>query len=256
MNPFHKTSKQLSIFVTSGYPTLESTVEQIIFLQQSGVDFIELGIPFSDPMADGPIIQESSAIALQNGMTLELLFEQIESIKNEIQIPIVLMGYLNPILKFGLERFVDRAKKCNIKGLIIPDLSYEIVQSHYSELMKVTSIPLIYLITPETEASRISKIAENSVNSFIYLVSSNSITGEGNKLVQNKLKYSEIKKLTKNVPVMLGFGIKTSDDVQLANEVLDGAIIGSEYIRHLSEGKQEEFIQSIIKHEAITLGIS
>lgn len=255
MNPFQKTSKQLSIFVTAGYPTLESTVEQILFLQNSGIDFIELGIPFSDPMADGPVIQESSAIALQNGMTLELLFEQIESIKNEIQIPIVLMGYLNPILKFGLERFVDRAKKCNIKGIIIPDLSFEIVQSHYSELFNNTSLPLIYLITPETEASRISNIVESSVNSFIYLVSSNSITGEGNKLAQNKLKYGEIKKLTKDVPVMLGFGIKTANDVELAQEVLDGAIIGSEYIRQLSEGKQEEFIQSLLRHDDITLGI-
>lgn len=255
MNPFQKTSKQLSIFVTAGYPTLESTVEQLLFLQNSGIDFIELGIPFSDPMADGPIIQESSAIALQNGMTLELLFNQIESIKDEIQIPIVLMGYLNPILKFGLEQFVDRAKKCNVKGLIIPDLSYEIVQSHYSELMKDATLPLIYLITPATETSRISNIVESSVNSFIYLVSSNSITGEGNKLEQNKTKYEEIKKLTKDIPVMLGFGIKTVNDVSIAQEVLDGAIIGSEYIRQLSEGKQIEFIQSLINQEAITLGV-
>lgn len=248
MNPFQKTSKQLSIFVTAGYPTLESTVEQLLFLQHSGIDFIELGIPFSDPMADGPIIQESSAIALQNGMTLELLFDQIESIKDEIQIPIVLMGYLNPILKFGLVRFIDRAKKCNIKGLIIPDLSYEIVQSHYSELMKDTTLPLIYLITPETETSRISNIVESSVNSFIYLVSSNSITGEGNKLEQNKIRYEEIKKLTKDVPVMLGFGIKNVADIQLAQEVLDGAIIGSEYIRQLSEGKHEAFIHTLLKN--------
>lgn len=245
MNPFKKSTKQLSIFVTAGYPKLESTVDQLIFLQNSGIDFVELGIPFSDPLADGPMIQESSSIALKNGMTLDLLFQQVESVKNTIQIPIVLMGYFNPIVKYGIEKFIKRAKECRIRGLIIPDLSFEIAQTHYPELFNNPDLPLIFLITPETEKIRIEQIVAASKNSFIYLVSSNSITGEGNKIEANSHRYQEIKKLTGDIPLMLGFGIKSIADIQMAHKILDGAIIGSEYIRQLKDGKHEEYIQKI-----------
>lgn len=245
-NKFKFDKKALGIFITAGFPELNSTTEQILFLQESGIDFIEIGIPFSDPMADGPIIQMSSEIALKNGMTLELMFNQIESIKDQIKIPIVLMGYLNPVLKFGIEKILKRAEMCKIAGLIIPDLNYEIMVSKFSDEFSNSEIPLINLITPETSDQRILKIAEISKNSFIYLVSSNSITGVNFNFKKRENRYLEIKKLCQNTPVFIGFGIKTIEDINYLNDFSDGCIIGSEYIKQVQQNRKEIYIQKLL----------
>lgn len=246
MNSFKKDKKQLSIFITAGYPKLESTTVQLLSLQNAGVDFIELGIPFSDPMADGPIIQESSAVALKNGMHMKLLFEQLESIKDQLTIPIVLMGYFNPILQYGIERFIKKAEICNVKGFIIPDLSFEIAQSNFKIHFSKTNIPLIYLITPSTSDERIKKISEQSENGFIYLVTSNATTGQKDKVKLDQSRLKEIKTITKDVPLFLGFGIKTKADFQNAQLIADGAIIGSEYIRNVNQTTEKDYIQSLL----------
>ena len=177
MNKFKKDKKQLSIFITAGFPELNSTGKQILELQSKGVDFIEVGIPFSDPMADGPTIQQSSEVALKNGMTLELLFEQLKAIKEEVKIPIVLMGYLNPVLAFGLENFLAACQQVNVSTVIIPDLSFEIYQRFYQTTFEKHGVSLVFLVTPDTSEERISQIEEVSQNSFVYLVSSKKITG-------------------------------------------------------------------------------
>jgi len=246
MNPFKKNKKQLSIFITAGYPTLESTGDQLLALQDSGVDFIELGIPFSDPMADGPVIQESSALALENGMNMNVLFEQLESVKSQLTIPIVLMGYFNPILQFGVKRFIEKAEKCNVKGFIIPDLSFEIAQSNFRNVFSKTTIPLIYLITPATSDERISQIAHYSQNGFIYLVTSNATTGQDSAIVLDQDRLKGIKAITKDVPLFLGFGIKTKEDVTNAHLIADGAIIGSEYIRRVNQNTEREYIEALL----------
>lgn len=246
MNPFKKEKKQLSIFITAGFPTLESTADQLLSLQKSCVDFIELGIPFSDPMADGPVIQESSSVALNNGMQLNLLFEQLEAIKDQLTIPIVLMGYFNPILQYGLQRFIQKSESCNIKGFIIPDLSFEIAQANYADHFNENSIPLIYLITPTTSNDRIEKIAQHSTKGFIYLVTSNSTTGQNKAVTLDQNRLKEIKEITQEVPLFLGFGIKNKQDVENAQHIADGAIIGSEYIRKVNEKSEKEYIASLL----------
>lgn len=246
MNPFKKDKKQLSIFITAGFPNLDSTAAQLLSLQESGVDFIELGIPFSDPMADGPIIQESSAIALKNGMQMNLLFEQFASVKDQLTIPIVLMGYFNPILQYGIERFIEKAEMCNVTGFIIPDLSFEIAQSNFKDQFSKTTIPLVYLITPTTSNERIAKISEHSKNGFIYLVTSNATTGQNKSVSLNQTRLKEIKAITKDVPLFLGFGIKTKEDVAAAQLIADGAIIGSEYILKVTKNTEKEYIDSLL----------
>jgi len=235
-NRFKKDKKQLSIFITSGFPKLESTTEQILFLQSKGIDFIEVGIPFSDPMADGPVIQDSSMIALQNGMNMDVMFNQLHSIKNEVKIPLVIMGYLNPVLQFGLENFLEKCKAQNIASVILPDMSVEIYERFYKTQFEKYEIPVSFLITPFTSVERIKKIAELSKNSFVYLVSNASITGE-NKNIGSDLveKYQEIKVLCNETPLMLGFGISTKEDILKAHKYCDGAIIGSAYIKSLKE---------------------
>ena len=238
MNRFIKDKKQLSIFITAGFPTLYSTKAQILQLQSKGVDFIEVGIPFSDPIADGVVIQESSSIALANGMNMDVLFDQLDSIKNKVQIPLVLMGYLNPVLQYGLEKFLKRCKDLKIASIILPDLSIEIYERFYKKLFEKYDVPMTFLITPTTSTERIDKVVNASSKSFVYLVSQTSITGKKQALDSSLFeRYSEIKQLCKNVPVMLGFGISTKEDVENAHQSCDGAIIGSAYIRSLMEEK-------------------
>ena len=167
MNRFIKQKQQIGIFITAGYPQLESTEEQLRSIQDAGADFIEVGMPFSDPMADGPTIQKSSMIALKNGMNLKIMFSQLMSAKNDIHIPIVLMGYFNPVLNYGIENFFKDAQKSGVSGIIIPDLSPEIHQHYFAKLTDQFNIPLIHLITPETSNERILTIAELSKNGFI-----------------------------------------------------------------------------------------
>ena len=234
MNKFKKDKKQLSILITAGFPELNSTGKQILDLQTKGVDFIEVGIPFSDPMADGPIIQQSSEIALKNGMTLDILFEQLEETKDEVQTPLVLMGYLNPVLAFGLEKFLIACQKVNVSTVIIPDLSFEIYQRFYQSTFEKHGVSLVFLITPETNEERIRQIETVSQNSFVYLVSSTKITGSKFEITDElESKYQKIRSILNNTPLMMGFGISNLTDAKKAQEYCDGAIIGSAYIKSI-----------------------
>lgn len=246
MNPFKKNGKSVSIFITAGYPQKESLTEQILFLQDQGIDFLEIGIPFSDPVADGPVIQETSSIALKNGMNPELLFEQLAAIRDQVNIPLVLMGYLNPILQFGLEAFLQKCDAVGISGLIIPDLSFELVEHKYRHLFDSYPTPLIYLVTPATSNSRIIQIARESQSSFIYLVGQNKITGSSYALTAHADRYSEVKSLCGEVPVFLGFGISTPEQKKEAFRHLDGVIVGSAYLLALSKRTGDEFIQNLL----------
>lgn len=231
----------LSIFTTAGYPKLDDLQCQLELFDNKNVDFIELGIPFSDPMADGPTIQETSTTALQNGMNLDLLFEQLNERKSAL--PIVLMGYLNPILLFGLKRFLEQAKKANVSGFIIPDLEIDLFEQRYKAIFDEFKIPVCFLVTPRTSDERVQKAAELSKDGFVYLVSTNSITGGkvlGNEHLSSR--YKEIKKLCDSTPVMIGFGISDSKSFDDATKNLNGGIIGSAYLKALKKGEEEEFL--------------
>ncbi|PHR44614.1 MAG: tryptophan synthase subunit alpha [Fluviicola sp.] len=231
----------LSIFTTAGYPKIDDLDRQLALFDSKNVNFIELGIPFSDPMADGPTIQETSTIALQNGMNLDILFGQLNERKSTL--PIVLMGYLNPILLFGLERFLELSKKANVSGFIIPDLEIDLYQERYKSIFEAFEIPVCFLVTPRTTDARIQKAAELSKNGFVYLVSTNSITG-GEVAGNNKLsaRYEEIKSLCGATPVMIGFGISDRHSFNGAAKNLNGGIIGSAYLKALKKGEETEFL--------------
>jgi tryptophan synthase alpha chain len=248
MNPFKKDTKQISIFITAGYPTLESTTEQILVLQSKGVDFIEVGIPFSDPMADGPVIQETSAIALANGMQMDILFDQLTSIQDQVRIPLVLMGYLNPVLQYGLDKFLAKCKELAIASVILPDMSLELYERLYKAQFEKYEIAVSFLITPLTNDDRIQKIAQVSAKSFVYLVSVTSITG-GKIKIDDKIvnRYDEIKKLCGETPMMIGFGISNSTDVKNAQQHSDGAIIGSAYLKAVNKGESILFVEELYR---------
>lgn len=250
-NPFQQTHKQVSIFITAGFPERDSLPSQLLNLQEKGVDFIEIGIPFSDPMADGPVIQHTSSIALENGMTLDLLFNQLWSVRDQIRIPLVLMGYLNPVLQYGIEKFLEKCRQLSISSLILPDLPLEIYLSGYREKFEQAGIPLTFLITPKTEDKRITQIAQECSNSFVYLVGQNSITGTAYNVSSEQTKrYAEIKVLCGKTPLMLGFGIDSAEKKQLAFQSCDGVIIGSAYLKALQNGTAPVFLEKILNTSA------
>jgi len=234
----------LSIFLTAGYPKLNDLSYQIALLEKAKVDFIEVGIPFSDPLADGPVIQESSSVALKNGMSLKVIFEQLKQI--ETSTPLVLMGYLNPILQFGMEHFLAETKNAGIKLLILPDLSIEIYERDYQALFAKFSITPCFLVTPKTTNNRIQRAAQLSAGGFIYLVSTNSTTGSNTAATEDlQLRYKEIKELCGNTPVIMGFGIRDKATFLKATEQVDGAIIGSAFIQALGKGEEKEFLERL-----------
>lgn len=235
--------KQLSIFITAGYPELNSLPEQLEFLEQKGIDFVEVGMPFSDPMADGEVIQKSSEIALKNGMNLDLLFKQLQQRKSTI--PIVLMGYFNPVIKYGLQRFLEKCSELGIQKVILPDLSPEIYERFYQLDFETHCVYPVFIVSPLTEDMRVKKIAEQSKNSFVYLVSSNSITGQAFS-TENENQYTRIRDLCQQTPVYMGFGIKQKKDIEFAYQFCDGAIIGSAYLKALEKGKQNDFLSLIL----------
>jgi len=243
MNVFTKNRKQLSIFTTAGYPVIDSLSDQIPMLAKQGVDFIEIGIPFSDPMADGPVIQETSRIALKNGMNLEILFEQLN--ERDTTVPIVLMGYLNPVLAYGLENFLKRCQEVQIQTVILPDMSLEIYERFFQSTFEEHQIYPCFLITPKTDEQRIQRIAKICRKSFVYLVSSNSTTGSKNDLSMDKDKFRRIKELCGAIPLFIGFGIKTRSDVETVYEVADGAIIGSAFLNAVEKGNEEQYLESL-----------
>lgn len=246
-NPFQQTHKQVSIFITAGFTELNSLPGQLLSLQEKGVDFIEIGMPFSDPMADGPVIQHCSSVALQNGMTPDVLFAQLESIRDKIHIPLVLMGYFNPVLQYGIPSFLEKCRQLRITSLILPDLPLELYLSEYKELVEGYGISITFLITPQTSDERIRQIAATCKNSFVYLVGQNSITGTTYTISEQQLgRYAEIKQLCGETPIMLGFGIDSYERKQQAFLHCDGAIIGTAYLKALQNGAENTFLNTLL----------
>lgn len=227
--------KLLSIYFTAGYPKLEDTVPIIHELEKSGVDMIEIGLPFSDPLADGPTIQESSSAALKNGMTTELLFEQLKDIRETVSIPLIIMGYFNPVLQYGVAEFCKKCHEIGIDGLILPDLPFDVFQEEYEKIFAKYGLLNTFLITPQTSDERIRKIDAAS-NGFIYMVSSASTTGAKSGFGEEQQAYFErIDSLKLRNPQIVGFGISNSETFKTATQKAKGAIIGSAFIKQLSK---------------------
>jgi tryptophan synthase alpha chain len=242
-----KKSNVLNVYCTAGYPQLNSTVEVMKCLQANGADLIELGMPYSDPLADGPVIQASSSKALQNGMTISKLFEQLKDFRKEVQVPVILMGYLNPVLQYGFENFCAKAAEVGIDGLIIPDIPMYEYEKEYRETIKKHNLDFIFLVTPETSEERIKKLDELS-SGFLYAVSSSSITGSDNDFsaVENYLR--RLKEMKLKNPVLVGFGIKDKTTFQTACKYAYGAIIGSAYIKAIENEDIEESTKRFLKN--------
>ena len=233
INQLFKTKKEniLSVYCTAGFPKLNDTVEIIQQLEKNGVDLIEIGIPFSDPTADGPTIQKSNEAALKNGMSLNLLFEQLKAIRKSVKIPLILMGYFNPVFQFGVEQFCQKCAEIGIDGTILPDMPLNEFESEYKSIFTQNNLHNILLITPQTSTERIKQIDAAS-EGFIYMVSSSSTTGAGKKVEDFQLDYFErIQKMNLKTPRLIGFGI--SDNATFANacKFAKGAIIGSAFIK-------------------------
>jgi tryptophan synthase alpha chain len=232
--------KLLSIYFTAGYPALNDTVKIIQDLEKNGVDMIEIGLPFSDPLADGPTIQESSTAALKNGMTSEVLFNQLKDIRKTVRIPLIVMGYFNPMLQYGVEAFCKRCNDIGIDGIIMPDLPLDVYQAEYESIFKKYGLINVFLITPQTSNERIQQIDAAS-NGFIYMVSSASVTGSKSGFGNEQERYFErISGMELNNPQIVGFGIKDSETFQAATKDAKGAIIGSAFIKHLTKHGVEE----------------
>ena len=231
----NKRENILSIYFCAGHPTLEGTANTIRTLEQKGVDMIEVGIPFSDPMADGPVIQDAATKALRNGMSLKKLFSQLENIRPDVQMPLVLMGYLNPIMQFGFEKFCQRCTEVGIDGVIIPDLPFKDYLEEYKPIADKYDIRIIMLITPETSDERIRFIDEHT-DGFIYMVSSAATTGAQKEFGDQKQAYfSRIKSMNLNHPCMIGFGISNKQTLETAQANATGAIIGSKFVKLYEE---------------------
>jgi tryptophan synthase alpha chain len=226
--------KLLSIYFSAGYPSLNDTVSIIENLEKEGVDMIEIGLPFSDPLADGPTIQESATVALQNGMTTNLLFEQLSNIRQSVKIPLIIMGYFNPILQFGVESFLEKCASIGIDGLIVPDLPVQIFVEQYQNLFEKHSIKNIFLITPQTAEARIQYIDSVS-SSFIYMVSTAAVTGGSGEFGDSQMDYfKRIENLNLKNPQIVGFGIHNKTTFEQATTHAKGAIVGSAFIKNLT----------------------
>ena len=239
----------LSIYFTAGYPALDSTVDIAEALEKAGADFLEIGIPYSDPLADGPVIQNSSLQSIENGMTLRVLFEQLKELRKRVSIPVLLMGYVNPILQYGVEKFCASCKEVGVDGVIAPDLPMYEYEEMYRGCFEGNQLSNIFLITPQTSDERIRKIDELS-NGFIYLLSSSSTTGKDVSLSDVTENYfSRIKNMQLSNPTMIGFGISDNKSFAKATEYANGAIVGTAFVRLLEQenylDKIPEFISSL-----------
>ena len=245
---FERREKLLSIYFTAGFPRIDDTVKIIKELDKSQVDMIEIGLPFSDPLADGPTIQKSSEKALNNGMTTNLLFDQLKDLRKISDIPVVIMGYFNPILQYGIEKFCSNCKDVGIDGLIIPDLPADIFKKNYKIIFEKYKLNMMFLITPQTSNERINLIDDLS-KGFIYMVSSYSVTGAKDSFDKYQIEYfKRIKKLNLSNPLLIGFGISNKKTFQTACQNSNGAIIGSAYIKYIENhgiSKTRDFIKLI-----------
>ena len=224
----------LNVYCTAGYPQLNSTLEVMRALQDNGADIIELGMPYSDPLADGPVIQQSSSIALANGMTIKKLVEQLKDFRKNISIPVVLMGYMNPILQYGFEKFCADAASVGVDGLILPDLPEHEFETEYGAIINKHGLDFIFLVTPETSEERIKKLDELSTG-FLYAVSSSSTTGSDKNMTDVKRYLQKLRNLNLRNAVLVGFGIKDKLTFETACVNANGAIIGTAYIKALAE---------------------
>lgn len=244
--------KLLSIYFTAGYPDFEDTEKIIVDLEKNGVDFIEIGLPFSDPLADGPTIQESSTKALKNGMTTSKLFQQLAGIREKVDIPLIIMGYFNPILQYGVEDFCKKCEETGIDGLIIPDLPVDVYHEKYKPLFEKYGLRNIFLITPQTSDDRI-KYIDSVSDGFIYMVSSASVTGSTSGFGEETRDYfKRINDLNLKNPQIVGFGIKDNETFDQATEYAKGAIIGSAFIKHLNEHGTSNIADFVKNVKALT----
>lgn len=247
---FEKKEKDiLSIYVTAGFPKLSDTTCLISTLEKSGVDMIEIGIPFSDPLADGPVIQKSGQKALENGMSLKILFEQLHKIREKVSIPLLLMGYVNSIFQFGVEAFCKKCKEVGVDGIIVPDLPVDKWLDDYKVIFDQYGIKNIFLITPQTSEQRIKYIDENS-DGFIYVVSSASTTGRKKDIKESQKYFNRIQEMKLNNPCLIGFNIHDKVSLDFASKYASGGIIGSAFIKALGKSENtiyeaEKFIKKI-----------
>ena len=244
-----KSQKLCSVFFSAGFPALNDTKKIIQDLDANGVDFIEVGLPYSDPMADGESIQYSSAVALKNGINLDIIFEQLKEVKGTVKSPLVLMGYLNHVLKYGEEKFCQICQECGIETVILPDLPMIEYENHYKALFSKYGITNVFLITPQTSDERIRKIDEMS-DAFIYVVASSSITGAKGEISQGQIDYfNRIKAMNLTTKLIVGFGISSKSTFDTACDYMNGAIIGSAFVNHLKAegvGTIDKFVKGII----------
>jgi len=247
-NIFLNKTRLLNIYCTAGFPAIDSTITVMRALQEGGADIIELGMPYSDPLADGPVIQQSNMQALENGMTMKLLFEQLQSVKNDISIPVILMGYLNPVLQYGMQAFCRDAAAAGVDGIILPDLPLNEYNS-YRKLFKNSGLHFIFMVTPETSQARIRK-ADHLSSGFLYAVSSSSTTG--NERTPGNLEgyFKNLQKMKLRNPVLVGFGIRDKVTYDRVCKYTSGAVIGSAYINAIAHSTDikhdtEKFIKSI-----------
>src|SRR4026208_2312254 len=234
-----KSNHILNVYCTAGYPQLNSTIDVMKALEENGADMIELGMPYSDPLADGPVIQQSSSVALANGMTIKKLFEQLKDFRKSISVPVVLMGYMNPILQYGFEKFCADAAAVGIDGLILPDLPEHEFETEYGAIIKKHGLDFIFLVTPETSEPRIKKLDELS-SGFLYAVSSSSTTGKDKNMADVTTYLQKLKNLKLQNPVLVGFGIKDKQTFEAACENANGAIIGTAFIKALENDTNVE----------------
>jgi tryptophan synthase alpha chain len=248
-----KSTGVLNVYFTAGYPTLESTMDIMKGIQSGGADLIEIGMPYSDPLADGPVIQESSSVALENGMSIDKLFEQLKGFRDKITLPVVLMGYMNPVLQYGFERFCNQAAEVGVDGLILPDLPAYEFDHHYGKILREKGLDFVFLVTPETSESRVRQLDELSTG-FLYAVSSSSTTGKDKDFHKVVTYLNRLKSYALKNPFLVGFGIKDKASFDFVKPHANGAIIGSAFIQALSNQNEpgkiaENFVKQVLNEE-------
>ena len=238
------------MYFTAGYPNLNDTAIIAKNLDKAGADLLEIGIPFSDPVADGPVIQAANQVALENGMTLHLLLEQVREMRASIKIPIILMGYFNQVMQYGVPNFAEDCAKAGVDGLILPDLPPEVYQRQFRKIFENHGISVIFLVTPQTSDERIHALADLS-KGFLYALSSVSITGKAGLADAHEAWFRRLANLNLKIPVLIGFGVSTNGDFEKVNQYVSGAIVGSAFLRHIeaqgiSPQSIQQFVSSII----------